>query len=96
MPVSQCGHRSRRSDVLDEVPAPVPEPPDQKLAEGIGPWAVARNNLSKTAFTVLWLRYHEDWNVTEIARCLLRPTGWVRLSLHRARKRLATLLEEPS
>ncbi|MEO0586073.1 MAG: flagellar FliJ family protein, partial [Planctomycetota bacterium] len=40
------------------------------------------------------LHYHEQWKLAEIAACLGQPVSWVKVTLHRARKRLARLLDQ--
>lgn len=81
--------RQRPDDRAEPAPAAAPTGAE----DGKSLWRLVRRYLSDSAFTVLWLRYHEDWTVKEISLCLRRPAAWVRLSLHRSRRRLAALLE---
>lgn len=52
-------------------------------------WLLARKLLSDEAFNTLWLRYAEDLSVSETARAMGRPATWVKVVVHRAKKRLA-------
>lgn len=52
-------------------------------------WLLARELLSEQAFNTLWLRYAEDMSVKEVAHAVRRPEPWVKVVLHRARKKLA-------
>lgn len=52
-------------------------------------WLLARSCLSESAYTTLWLRYAEDLPVREVAMIVGRPETWVKVVLHRARKKLA-------
>ncbi|NBB91867.1 MAG: sigma-70 family RNA polymerase sigma factor [Gammaproteobacteria bacterium] len=52
-------------------------------------WRVARELLPSDWFGVLWLYYAEDRKIGEIARILGRTVPWVKVTLHRSRKRLA-------
>lgn len=72
---------------------PAPSAAQPGTDDGKNLWRLVRSHLSDSAFTVVWLRYHEDWTVKEISLCLRRPAAWVRLSLHRSRRRLAAVLE---
>ncbi|MEM9183139.1 MAG: RNA polymerase sigma factor [Pseudomonadota bacterium] len=76
---------------LDEVELTAPGSTD-RLEMDI--WSFARQHLSSTAFTTVWLHYHEQWKLAEIAACLGQPVSWVKVTLHRARKRLARLLNQ--
>lgn len=51
-------------------------------------WLTARHCLSAAAFTALWLRYAEDLPVRDVAHAMGRPQTWVKVTVHRARKRL--------
>lgn len=55
-------------------------------------WLEARTILSSDAFTVLWLRYAEDMPVKDVAKVMGRPATWVKVLVHRAKKRLAKKL----
>ncbi len=56
----------------------------------------ALDKLSPPDQTIISLRYEEGFDTTEIAGILGIPEGTVRSRLHYTRKRLRTLLEEPS
>ena len=56
----------------------------------------ALERLSPPDQTIISLRYEEGFDTTEIAGILGIPEGTVRSRLHYTRKRLRTLLEEPS
>ncbi len=83
-------------------PASVPlldEQPDHSAADPLAQciarddrknlWLLAREVLSTDAFNALWLRYAEDLSVSEVARAMGRPVTWVKVVVHRAKKRLA-------
>lgn len=55
-------------------------------------WLVARRTLSGEAQAALWLRYAEDLPVREVARALGRSQAWTKVTLLRARRRLAAAL----
>lgn len=56
-------------------------------------WSVARELLPSEWFGVLWLFYAEDRNTREIARILGRSVAWVKVALHRSRRRLAESID---
>ncbi len=51
-------------------------------------WLTAKACLSEAAFTALWLRYAEDLPVRDVAHAMGRPQTWVKVTVHRAKKRL--------
>lgn len=55
-------------------------------------WLTAKRLLSDEVYAAMWFRYAEDMPVKEIARALGRPQAWTRVSLLRARRRLAAEL----
>ena len=57
-------------------------------------WRTARAGLSDGQFETVWLRYQEDLSAREIARVLHRPEVWVKVTLFRARQKLAALLRD--
>lgn len=67
------------------VPGPLPGQADI--------WDHAREHLSATAFSIIWLHYHEQWKLAEIATCVDRPVSWVKVTLFRARRKLAVALK---
>ncbi len=58
-------------------------------------WRLAREHLSESSYTTMWLRYAEDMQVREVARVMARPQTWVKVVLHRARKKLTACVEAP-
>lgn len=57
-------------------------------------WHTARACLNGAQFTALWLFYVEDMPIADIARIMKRPSGWVKVNLMRARRRLSKELQE--
>lgn len=57
-------------------------------------WDLARNSLTPDEFGALWLRYVEELSDREIAKVLGKSHGAVRVLQHRARRRLAEVLDE--
>ena len=57
-------------------------------------WHTARTCLNGAQFTALWLFYVEDMPIADIARIMKRPSGWVKVNLMRARRRLSKELQE--
>jgi RNA polymerase sigma-70 factor (ECF subfamily) len=55
-------------------------------------WLTAKRLLPEEMYAAMWLRYAEDLPVKEVARALGRPQSWTRVTLLRARRRLATEL----
>lgn len=60
---------------------------DRELADNL--WAIAARELNESYYTVLWLRYGEQQSPAEIARVLNKTKLAVRVTLHRARQKLA-------
>jgi RNA polymerase sigma-70 factor (ECF subfamily) len=56
-------------------------------------WAMA-SRLSTSQSSVLWLRYREQMDVPQIAQVMCKSRIHVRVLLHRARTRLAELMNE--
>ncbi len=52
-------------------------------------WATARAELKELHFTALWMKYHDDLSVRDIAHALGRTETHVKVILHRARRLLA-------
>lgn len=94
----ELGKIRSRNAALPESPARVADKDEDPLAACIAAsqkenlWAVARAVLSEQAFTATWLRYAEDMPVKDVARVMGRPAVWVRVTVHRARHRLADAL----
>ncbi len=57
-------------------------------------WRAARRCLTEEAYTALWLRYVEDMSVRDVARAMDRKESWAKVTLMRARDRLAKALDE--
>ena len=57
-------------------------------------WRTARRCLAEEAYTALWLRYVEDMSVRDVARAMDRKESWAKVTLMRARERLAKALSE--
>ncbi len=83
-------HRARKPTVALEEAGDVPaqQPPPGAGAES-DLWGFARTRLSTTDYELLWLRYGEDLEPTEIAAMTRRTAVHVRVLLHRARAILA-------
>lgn len=77
-----------------------PAPPDRDRAdiEGVADPAVARAlaQLPLDQRTVVVLRYHLDWSTDEIAEAVGCAAGTVKSRLHRALRKLETMVEEPA
>lgn len=56
-------------------------------------WKLANRNLSENQFTVLWLKYAETLTIREIAKVMKKSQTHVKVLLHRARERLANLMQ---
>jgi RNA polymerase sigma-70 factor (ECF subfamily) len=88
----------RRSDHV-ELPAGMVDPgdgPEALALEGQrrdNIWFLARELLPSEWFSVLWLHYAEDRKTREIARILDRSVAWVKVTLHRSRRRMAELID---
>jgi RNA polymerase sigma-70 factor, ECF subfamily len=80
------------AEVADDAPGLLQECIREAERENL--WITARQLLSDEVFAALWLRYAEDMPVKEISRALGRPQTWTRVSLLRARKRLATGMKD--
>jgi RNA polymerase sigma-70 factor (ECF subfamily) len=92
-----AGRRSgpRLADLADAPadagPGPLEQLASQESAERL--WAIVRASLGKEPFTAVWLHYADDLSPRQVAAVMGRSQVWVRTTLHRARKRLATVLE---
>lgn len=86
---------SRRPREHDELPAGLvdaghgPAGQTQVDQQRDNLWGVAGRVLNREGFTTLWLYYGEDYTISEVARILGRSVPWVKVTLHRGRKRLA-------
>jgi RNA polymerase sigma-70 factor, ECF subfamily len=93
------------SNAAGRNPGRVPDAGKELADDGPGPlqayirdserenlWLTAKRVLSDEVYSALWFRYAEDMPVKEIAQALERTQAWTRVSLLRARKRLAAEL----
>ena len=89
------GRRQQHAELPDALvdPADGPEALAQDGQRRENIWPVARELLPSEWFGVLWLYYAEDRKVREIARILGRSAAWVKVTLHRSRRRLAETIE---
>ena len=89
--------RTRKSPVdpseLDRSESPTRRSHDSESTIDI--WARARESLPDDVYTVIRLRYIEELSIAEIAHVVDRSEVAVRVSLFRARRRLAELLPDP-
>ena len=58
-------------------------------------WGTIRELVSDDHFTVLWLKYEEDFPVSDIAVAMKKTKTHVKVMLHRARQRLIEHLPSP-
>ena len=79
----------RRTRPLDESPEPAG--PSLPVSDGILEHCLAR--LPETQREVITLYYLEEKNVKDVATLLDLPEGTVKSHLHRARRRLAEMME---
>ena len=79
-------HRPAATD-LGERPDPPATPPAYPI------WEIARRELRADSFRAVWLHYHEDLPLREVAQVLGKREGAVKVMLHRARKSLAKHLQ---
>lgn len=57
-------------------------------------WQNAKKHLTEDEYQALWLRYREEYPLSEIAEKIDKKEGAVRVLLHRARKKLLKTLKE--
>lgn len=83
---ARIGKKQSRRRWVERLFAGSGEPVDDAdSSSDHGVWLQARQTLSAEHFTALWLYYHEQWTVAEIATGLSRSDSWVKVNLHRAR-----------
>ncbi|GJM08561.1 MAG: hypothetical protein DHS20C11_08370 [Lysobacteraceae bacterium] len=93
----RIGKRQTRRRWVERLFAGSGEPVDDTDPVGDhGVWALARQALPVQQFTALWLYYHEQWDVGEVAAGLGRSSSWVKVNLHRARGVLRKRLQPAS
>ncbi len=87
-------HRARKPTVpLEEAQAVAAEqrPPGQGAESDL--WRFAQTRLPAASYELLWLRYGEDLDPSEIAAVTGRTAVHVRVLLHRSRAALARALD---
>ena len=88
-------HRSRKPtlalDEIGDIPSGQPAPGAGAEADI---WVFARARLPAADYELLWLRYGEDMQPSEIAAVTGRTAVHVRVLLHRARAALAAALKK--
>jgi len=80
-------------------PLPTPEPEGIVLPEehpDTTIWKIAEQQLSREAFSALWLHYHDELPLAQIGKIIGKREGAVKVMLHRARKSLAQHLSQLS
>lgn len=86
-----CG-RAREDAELPDALVDSTQGPEETAHEGQrrdNIWLLARELLPSESFSALWLYYAEDRRTKEVARILGRSAAWVKVTLHRSRRRLA-------
>lgn len=78
-------------DVHRSAAAPDPLIECMALDDSQNLWLLARKLLSEDSFTALWLRYAEDLPVKDVAHSMGRSATWVKVVVHRAKKRLSAV-----
>jgi RNA polymerase sigma-70 factor, ECF subfamily len=78
------------TEVADDAPGLLQECIRESERENL--WLTAKRLLPDEMYAAMWFRYAEDMPVKEISKALGRPQAWTRVSLLRARKRLAAEL----
>ncbi|WP_376693152.1 RNA polymerase sigma factor [Wenzhouxiangella sp. EGI_FJ10409] len=92
----QASRRTRGHGELPALPGnptPGPEEVTHSGQQRASIWALARELLPSEWFDVLWLFYAEDRTTKEVARIVGRSVAWVKVTLHRARRRLAESID---
>lgn len=79
--------REAELEVPQEVEAIYPEFDSGSI------WAAAKNILSENSYATMWLHYGENQSVKEIAQILGKSVTGVKVTLHRARRTLASELD---
>jgi RNA polymerase sigma-70 factor (ECF subfamily) len=88
--------RPESTDALDDVACGQagPEQHGIQVQRRQSVWEIAKICLGEAQFTALWLFYIEDMPLAEIAKIMKRPSGWVKVNLMRARRRLSKELQD--
>ena len=89
-------HRPESTDALDGIACGKagPEQHGIQIQRRHSVWETAKICLGEAQFTALWLFYIEDMPLAEIAKIMKRPSGWVKVNLMRARRRLSKELQD--
>lgn len=89
-------HRPESTDALDSIACGQagPEQHGIQIQRRRSVWETAKICLGEAQFTALWLFYIEDMPLAEIAKIMKRPSGWVKVNLMRARRRLSKELQD--
>lgn len=74
-------------DQPDDGPGPLEQCVVDSDRENL--WLTAKQILAPDAFTVMWLHYIEDLPVRDAARAVNRSLSWTKVTMLRARKKLA-------
>ena len=87
-------HRLRRRPLFGEAKAGVPEPPEELARRQVRQslWDAAAT-LTSDQHQMLWLKYAEDMPIKEIAKVMGKSQVGVKVTLCRARMRLAEKLQ---
>lgn len=94
--VREAGRRHRRE--APEAPVAVAEEPSPlehcvSVETRDNLWPLARQILNDAQFSALWLYYGEEFDIAEVGRAVGRSQAWVKVNLHRARRKLGDALE---
>lgn len=54
-------------------------------------WKMIRKHLSEESFDTLWFFYAEEFSLAEVSIILQRSESWVKVTLHRSKKKLANI-----
>ncbi len=78
------------------LPPDLPEPESGADSRIPRLWELARRHLAPESFGALWLHYHDELPLKQVASILGKREGAVKVLLHRARKSLADLAHRPA
>lgn len=89
---------SPAAGLADDVADPAADPLRECMAasDRENLWLTARSVLSDDAYTALWLRYVEDMSIEEVSTTTGRSASWAKVTLLRARRRIAAAFAEES
>ena len=97
--ISNDYHRSRRHHLeLPEAPEQAdyrtPSTVLENRDEANSIWDKAREDLSESQYTALWLKYMEEMSIKQMAEVMKLSVANIKVTLHRARKQIAPLVEK--